>query len=195
MKDQICSEFFYKAFGNTDELRQKDVVRIKRVLAARPEWEIEFFGAAVKHLAEEACDRHKLYRGERTTQAERDAAYARRHKIKISEVAERRYNISRLKAKSYMATSRAKGEKVKAFDRMVEALDAVSVNGKLLGDCTGGDLLRAAVQLEESSRHATAQSQFYRQLAAIVGKTNTVREAGNRAGVVGILTHHFKETA
>lgn len=83
-------------------------------------------------------------------------------------------------------------EKAVAFDRMVEALDAVEVNGKFLGDCTGADLLRAAVELEEQAREATAQSQFYRQLAAIVGKTVTVRSYTDRAGIVGLITSRYK---
>lgn len=91
--------------------------------------------------------------------------------------------------------SGAKEQKVKAFDRMVEALDAVEVNGKFLGDCTGADLLRAAVELEEQAREATAQSQFYRQLAAIVGKTTTVRSYNDRAGIVGLITSRYKEEA
>lgn len=84
-------------------------------------------------------------------------------------------------------------KKASSFDRMVEALDAIKVGGKLLGDCTGADLLREAVALEEFAAEATAQSVFYRQLASIVGKTKTVREAADRAGVVGLLTSRFHE--
>jgi hypothetical protein len=83
--------------------------------------------------------------------------------------------------------------KAKSFDRMVMALDAIQVGKKLLGDCTGADLLREAVTLEEIAKSATAQSVFYRQLAAVVGKTQTVREADNRAGIVGLITSRFKE--
>lgn len=90
-------------------------------------------------------------------------------------------------------TQKLNAEKAASFDRMVMALDAISVAGKLLGDCTGGDLIREAVKLEEMAKEATAQSVFYRQLAGIVGKTKTVREASDRAGIVGLLTTHYKE--
>ena len=86
-------------------------------------------------------------------------------------------------------------EKAASFDRMVMALDAIQVGGKILGDCTGGDLLREASRLEEMANQITAQSVFYRQLAVIVGKTTTVREAADRAGIVGLLTTHYKEAA
>ena len=100
--------------------------------------------------------------------------------------------------RSYQKAKRAhdlNAEKAASFDRMVLALDAIQVGNKLLGDCTGGDLLREAVRLEEFAKEATAQSVFYRQLASIVGKTATVREAGDRAGIVGLITSQYKETA
>lgn len=86
-------------------------------------------------------------------------------------------------------------EKAASFDRMVLALDAIQVGTKLLGDCTGADLLREAVKLEEMAKEATAQSVFYRQLAAIVGKTTTVRTANDRAGILGLLTDRYQEAA
>lgn len=85
--------------------------------------------------------------------------------------------------------------KASSFDRMVMALDAITVGRKLLGDCTGADLLREAVRLEELAKEVTAQSVFYRELAAIVGKTATVRAADNRAGIVGLLTSHYRDPA
>lgn len=87
----------------------------------------------------------------------------------------------------------ANERKVAAFDRMVMALDALRVGNKVLGDCTGGDLLREAARLEALANQVTAQSVFYRQLAAIVGKAATVREASDRAGIVGLLTSRYKE--
>lgn len=83
--------------------------------------------------------------------------------------------------------------KIAAFDRMVMALDALRVGNKSLGDCTGGDLLREAARLEALANQVTAQSVFYRQLAAIVGKVATVREASDRAGIVGLLTSRYRE--
>lgn len=83
--------------------------------------------------------------------------------------------------------------KAASFDRMVAALDAITVGHKLLGDCTGADLLREAHRLETIAGGLTAQAVFYRELAAIAGKTNTVRSAADRIGVVRLLTTHFKE--
>lgn len=89
----------------------------------------------------------------------------------------------------------AQAEKAKAFDRMVLALDAIQVGQKLLGDCTGADLLREAARLESMANEMTAQSVFYRQLADIVGKTTTVRTASDRSGIVALIGSRFKEAA
>lgn len=85
-------------------------------------------------------------------------------------------------------------EKAKAFDRIVELLDHLDVNGKVLGDCTRADLLRAAVQLDQQSEDAKVRAAMYRELAAIVGN-KTVREASNRGQIVALLTTTFKEAA
>ncbi len=95
--------------------------------------------------------------------------------------------------KECMAELHTNADKAASFDRIVMALDAVKVGGKLLGDCTGGDLLREAAKLEAIANEMTAQAVFYRQLAEIVGKTTTVREASNRVGIVGLLSTHYNE--
>lgn len=86
-------------------------------------------------------------------------------------------------------------EKAKSFDRMVLALDAITVGGKVLGDCTGSDLLREAVKLEEATKQMTTQSVFYRSLAEIVGKTTTVRAASERGQVIALLNTTYKDAA
>ena len=86
-------------------------------------------------------------------------------------------------------------EKARSFERIILALDAVTVGGKLLGDCTGGDLLREAARLEAGAGHLTAQAVFHRELAAIVGKTTTVREANDRGKVLALLSTTYKEEA
>lgn len=95
--------------------------------------------------------------------------------------------------KSSLERMRTVKQKAQVFDRMVEALDAVTVGDKLLGDCTGADLLREAVRLESEAKEMTAQATFYRQLAAIVGKTTTVRSYNDRGQIVGLITARYKE--
>lgn len=89
---------------------------------------------------------------------------------------------------------RVKAEKARSFDRIVEMLDHLDVNGKVLGDCTRADLLRAAVRLEEQSEDAKVRAAMYRELAKIVGN-QTVREASNRGQIVALLTTTFQEAA
>jgi hypothetical protein len=84
-------------------------------------------------------------------------------------------------------------EKARSFERIILTLDAMTVGSKLLGDCTGGDLLREAARLEAGAGHLTAQAVFYRELAAIVGKTTTVREANDRGKVLALLSTTYKE--
>lgn len=82
--------------------------------------------------------------------------------------------------------------KLKAFDRIVEMLDLMEVEGKSLGDCTRGDLLRAAVRAEEAAGEKLLHASFYRELAGMVGN-GTVREAQDRGGIVALLTTTFQQ--
>lgn len=89
----------------------------------------------------------------------------------------------------------AQAAKAESFDRVVEMLDHTRVGNKLLGDCTKADLLRAAVELQEQAGEATLYAALYRDLAAIVGNTGTVREASDRGKIVALLTTTHKEPA
>lgn len=84
----------------------------------------------------------------------------------------------------------ARRAKIEAFDRIVEMLDHHKVNGKALGDCRRGDLLRAATENVSRADELTVNAALYRQLASMVGD-GTVREYRDRAGVVALLTTTF----
>lgn len=87
-------------------------------------------------------------------------------------------------------------EKARQFGRIVEMLDAHMVDGQLLGDCTKGDLLRAASAAEAVAGEATMNAQFYRLLAGMLPEHGvTVRQANNRKEVVALLTATFREAA
>ena len=89
------------------------------------------------------------------------------------------------------ALHEARREKVKAFDRIVELLDHHKVNGKALGDCRRGDLLRAATENLSRADDLTVHAALYKQLAGMIGD-GTVREYRDRAGVVALLTTTFE---
>jgi len=80
-----------------------------------------------------------------------------------------------------------------SFDRIVEMLDHYDVEGKLLGDCTRSDLLRAAALAQGHAGEWAMRASFYKELASIIGK-GTVREAANRGQIVGLLTTTFSES-
>lgn len=84
----------------------------------------------------------------------------------------------------------------KQFSRIVEMLDAHQVDGKMLGDCTKGDLLRAAAAAEAVAGEATMHAEFYRLMAGMLPEHGvTVRQANNRKEIVALLTTTFKEPA
>lgn len=84
--------------------------------------------------------------------------------------------------------------KAEQFSRIVEMLDAHRVGDKQLGDCTKGDLLRAAADAEAMAGEATMNAQFYRLMAGLLPEHGvTVRQANNRKEVVALLTLTFSE--
>lgn len=91
-----------------------------------------------------------------------------------------------------LATNKLRREKVLALDRIVELLDHHDVNGKLFGDCTRPDLLRAAAAAQEQAGELTAWAGIYRAVAGMLG-TETVRAFKQRGKIVALLTTTFKE--
>lgn len=98
-------------------------------------------------------------------------------------------------AEKLKASSLALRTKASEFDKLVEMLDHMKVGDKLLGDCTKADLLREAVRLDQVAGEIGVHTAFLRRLAALVGPVGTVREVNDRAGVVALLTHEFREEA
>lgn len=92
------------------------------------------------------------------------------------------------------AKAEAESRKAAAFDRIVESLDHLRVDGKVLGDCCRSDLLKAAAKLERAAGEITVHAALYRQIAKIIG-SGTVREASDRGKIVALLTTTFKEAA
>lgn len=95
------------------------------------------------------------------------------------------------RGKQSIARKIERDQKVKAFNRIVEMLDHHDVNGKPLGDCRRGDLLRAATENLSQADDLTVQAALYKQLAGMIGD-GTVREYHDRAGVVALLTTTFE---
>lgn len=83
-------------------------------------------------------------------------------------------------------------QKARTFDRIVEMLDARTVDGKQLGDCTRADLLREARRLDSEAEEMTLDAELYRELASVIGN-QTVRAAAGRDKIVALLTHRWGE--
>lgn len=69
---------------------------------------------------------------------------------------------------------------------VVEMLDTLRVNGKLLGDCTSVELLRAADADGQRAHALQMNAAWLRKLGRSVGPNETVRTA-NRDAIVAIL--------
>lgn len=81
--------------------------------------------------------------------------------------------------------------KAKAFDRLIERLDHQYVGGKLLGDCTRADLLRAAQNASQGESSLNLDRTLYTELAALLKGDETVREARQRGEVRKLLENRY----
>lgn len=90
------------------------------------------------------------------------------------------------------AERQATEQKVAAFDKMVEMLDHLTVGNKALGDCSRADLVREATRIQGMSEELSVRAAFYMRLSRMIG-SGTVREAQDRAKIVGLITTTFRE--
>ena len=70
--------------------------------------------------------------------------------------------------------------------RVVELLDSIQINGKMLGDCTRSEVLAEADRDARRSEALAERANWLRSLANILGQDQTVRMA-DRSAVLEIL--------